>query len=136
MLTTGHELTADTRLESGRNLFNAGHYFEAHDHWEDLWNECPAADRRFVQSLIQAAVALHHAGNGNRAGAETLLARGRGKVEGDSQVWNGLNWKAFWESVERTIHLRLARWPESANEPGPKWFLEPETQREETPDAE
>jgi len=46
---------------------------EGHEVWEELWLDCPAADRRFYQSLIQAAVALYHWGNGNLAGATRLF---------------------------------------------------------------
>ena len=36
--------TPDTRYESGIELFNRGEYFDAHEVWEDLWMDCPAAD--------------------------------------------------------------------------------------------
>src|SRR5438445_10580539 len=64
----------DDRYLGGIVAFNRGDYLEAHEVWEALWLDCPAADRRFYQSLIQAAVALYHWGNGNRAGAERLFA--------------------------------------------------------------
>ena len=69
--------TPDPRYLAGIDLFNHGEYFDAHDVWEELWTDCPAADRRFYQSLIQAAVALYHWGRRNRAGAERLFASGR-----------------------------------------------------------
>ncbi len=54
--------------------FNAGDYFEAHESWEDLWNEAHGARHAYLQGLIQVAVALHHAGNQNLRGSKKLFA--------------------------------------------------------------
>ena len=67
----------DPRLRAGIAHFDAGEFFDAHEVWEALWHDCPANDRRFVQSLIQAAVSLYHWVNGNTAGAATLFHSGR-----------------------------------------------------------
>ena len=66
--------------------FDKGEYFEAHEVWEDLWNESFGARKFFLQGLIQAAVALHHAGNQNWVGCRKLLASamdylGKGRME-------------------------------------------------------
>ena len=62
----------DRRFLQGIAFFNAGDYFEAHDEWEALWQEYHGADRTFLKGLIQAAVCLHHFGNGNVRGATKL----------------------------------------------------------------
>ena len=43
--------------------------------------ECPAAERRFVQALIQAAVAVYHFERGNHTGAARLFRSGRAYME-------------------------------------------------------
>ena len=96
-------VTDDPRFRDGLARFNAGDFFDAHEAWEDLWHECPAADRRFVQSLIQAAVALYHWGNGNAAGAGTLLRRGRAKAADYPPVYHGLPLADLWAAVEATV---------------------------------
>jgi len=63
----------DPRDLEGIELFNDCEYFEAHDVWEELWAEYQGPSRRFYQGLIQAAVCLHHFGNGNTRGARKLL---------------------------------------------------------------
>ena len=68
-------------FERGRQHFDAREYFEAHEVWEDLWNEVGGARNAFVQCLIQVAVALHHAHNENWAGARKLLASSLGYLE-------------------------------------------------------
>ena len=57
----------------GIELFNDCEYFDAHDAWEELWAEYQGPLRQFYQGLIQAAVCLHHFGNGNTRGARKLL---------------------------------------------------------------
>lgn len=107
----------DPRFHVGLRHFNAGEFFDAHEVWEDLWHDCPAIDRRFVQSLIQAAVAIYHWGNGNAAGARTLLARGRAKAAEYPPEYRGFPLAGFWTAVEATV-LR--------NEPPPSIELRPE----------
>lgn len=58
----------------GVNYFNSRDYFEAHEVWEDLWNELGGVEHQFLQGLIQVAVALHHASNGNFRGMKKLFA--------------------------------------------------------------
>jgi len=90
----------DPRYLAGVALFNRGEFFDAHDEWESLWTDCPAADRRFYQSLIQAAVALYHWGNGNRAGATRLFHSGRRYMAPYRPTYRGLDVDRFWREVE------------------------------------
>ncbi len=93
----------DPRYQAGIAFFNAGDFFEAHEVWEDLWHECEPADRRFFQSLIQAAVALYHSGRGNAEGADRLLARGRQKSRDYPMIYRGLNLVTFWNAVAAAV---------------------------------
>ena len=56
----------------GIDYFNECEFYEAHEVWEELWTEYRGDARRFYQGLIQAAVALHHFGNGNIRGARKV----------------------------------------------------------------
>ena len=56
----------------GIKHFNECDFFEAHEVWEELWTDYRGESRKFYQGLIQAAVALHHFGNGNIRGARKL----------------------------------------------------------------
>ena len=62
----------DDRWESAWTLFNAGEFFPAHDVLEEIWSEANAADRRFYQGLIHAAVSLFHFGEANLSGARRM----------------------------------------------------------------
>ena len=111
--------TPDPRYLEGVELFNRGEYFDAHEVWEDLWRDCPAAQRRFYQSLIQAAVALYHWGNGNLTGATRLFQSGRRYMEPYRPTYLGLGVEAFWAALE----LRMFA---PAGGPVPRIVLSPE----------
>jgi predicted metal-dependent hydrolase len=63
------------QYRDGIRLFNRAAFFEAHEALEDVWRAAPQAEKKFLQGLIQVAVALHHYGSGNRAGARSVLKR-------------------------------------------------------------
>ena len=60
--------------------FNRGEFFEAHESWEEIWDEADEPERTFLQGLIQAATALHHLGRGRFDPAGRLLAKSLGKL--------------------------------------------------------
>ncbi len=53
----------------GIRQFNTGGYFDAHEIWEEVWLRSSGEAKLFYQTLIQAAVGLHHYGRGNMRGA-------------------------------------------------------------------
>lgn len=97
----------------GVELFNAGAFFDAHEVWEDLWRDCAAAERRFFQALIQAAVSAYHKARGNMTGATRLLNSGRAYMAPFRPRYRGLDIDAFWTAMAAhlggadapTIHL-------------------------------
>ena len=46
-------------LMEGAELFNAGHWWEAHEAWEGPWMQAQGQERQFIQGLILLAAALH-----------------------------------------------------------------------------
>jgi hypothetical protein len=63
----------DRRYVEGVEFFNDFEFFEAHEVWEELWQEYQGPSRKFYQGLIQVAVCLHHFGNENTRGARKLF---------------------------------------------------------------
>lgn len=104
-----------TPFRTGVALFNAGEYFEAHEVWEELWADCPSADRRFVQALIQAAVAVYHFQRGNAAGATRLYHSGRRYMDPYDPNYMGLDAADFWRKMEAHLAPALTGGP-----PGPR----------------
>jgi predicted metal-dependent hydrolase len=68
-------------LQNGIIFFNTGHYFEAHEAWEDLWRVTRGPLRLFYQGLVQAAVGLHHLNNGNFNGARAQITKSISKLD-------------------------------------------------------
>ncbi|MFC1483755.1 DUF309 domain-containing protein [Candidatus Neomarinimicrobiota bacterium] len=71
----------NTLLEKGLKAFNAGEYYDAHEHWEELWSEHQLPDRVFIQGLIQMAVGCFHLTNDNLTGARNLFTKALPKLE-------------------------------------------------------
>ena len=85
-------LSAEDRaaLEAGIAQFNDGLFFECHDTLEEVWSGLRGPSRGFLQGLIQVAVGFYHLGNGNRAGARTLLRRALGRLERYPDAYAGV----------------------------------------------
>src|ERR1700748_3158231 len=79
----------------GIAYFNACEFFEAHEVWEDLWKSYAGELRLFYKGLIQAAVALHHFGNGNIRGARKVYGSSRGYLAEDRPTCEGLDLEKF-----------------------------------------
>src|SRR5207245_6967069 len=75
----------------GIQLFNEAKFFEAHEVLEDVWRAAPAAEKRFLQGLIQIAVAFHHHSTGNLVGAHSLLERGTRNLTGSPDDFGGID---------------------------------------------
>jgi hypothetical protein len=90
--------------------FNAGLFFEAHEHLEGLWAAQPrGATRRFLQGIIQISVGFHHAHEGNYDGAANQLAKGLEKVAGTTGEMLGLDCDNFLPKVAATRQAILKR---------------------------
>jgi hypothetical protein len=79
----------------GIAYFNACEFFEAHEVWEELWKSYSGDLRLFYKGLIQAAVALHHFGNGNIRGARKVYGSSRGYLAQYQPTCVGLDVQKF-----------------------------------------
>lgn len=89
VLPDGAVTITESPYEMGKRLFVAGirefasgGYFEAHDLWEEFWQELRGPDRLFLQGLIHLAVGTYHHANGNLKGAESQLQKAATKLAG------------------------------------------------------
>src|SRR5712691_7169815 len=131
-------LEFDPRYLAGILFFNRQDYFEAHEVWESLWMECAGPERRFYQSLIQAAVALYHFGNGNLRGAVKLFHSSRNYMAPYGSPYMGLDAAGFWKQMEgcfaevfadpnldRKVPLRTEMIPVITLDPAPERWPNP-----------
>jgi hypothetical protein len=90
--------------------FNAGLFFEAHEHLEHQWTAQPrGTTRRFLQGIIQISVGFHHAHEGNYDGAVNQLAKGLEKVAGTTGEMLGLDCTDFLPKVAAAREAILRR---------------------------
>lgn len=106
----------DAALRKAALLFNYWCFFEVHEVLEPVWMEEVGDVKRFLQGLIQAAVALYHLGRGNLAGARSLLAEGLAKLAPHRPSFLGVELEEFVAGLEacRAAVIRLR--PENAVE--------------------
>ena len=61
----------------GIQLFNAGHYFEAHEELENAWRQETRPVRELYRGVLQVAVAYYHISRGNLVGAQKMFKRSK-----------------------------------------------------------
>ena len=111
----------DSLYQQGVKYFNDCDFFEAHETWEELWTEYRGPARRYYQGLIQAAVALHHFGNGNIRGARKVYLTSREYLEDYRPAYLGLDLEAFLAQYEHCFAEVLA-----STEERPRLEIDPE----------
>jgi uncharacterized protein len=93
----------DRLFQKGLEAFNSGHFYDAHEHWEEVWLETPDPEKMFLQGLIQIAAAFHHYSRENRLGTQNLLQAGLAKIEPFPQVHRRLELEPLRAAVRRWL---------------------------------
>jgi len=91
----------DPRYLQGIEYFNVCDFFEAHEIWEEIWQETQGHDRKFLQGLIQMAVCLHHFGNGNLRGAVKLYHGCRSYLQPYAPLHMGVDLVKLLDDLQR-----------------------------------
>jgi len=90
--------------------FNAGLFFEAHEHLEHHWHQLPPTPtKRFVQGIIQISVGFHHAMRASYQGAVNQLGKGLAKLAEAPGDALGLDRDRFRRDVEAARQEMVAR---------------------------
>lgn len=105
----------------GIEHFNACDFYESHEVWEELWTDYHGPSRKFYQGLIQAAVALHHFGNGNIRGAKKLFLSCQAYLAPYRPVHQGLDLEKFFAELGDCFSEVMA-----SQEEFPKIDIDPE----------
>lgn len=66
-------LVDEPEYQAGAACYRRGEYFEAHEHWEDLWNTLEGDRKLLVQGMIQVAAAWVKRQRGEPVGMCRLL---------------------------------------------------------------
>lgn len=92
-------MSSSATLEAARTLFNQGAYLASHELFEELWSETEGPDADCYKGLLQAAVALHHLGQGNAEGALRLYRGHRRYLAAYLPAHLGLDLAGFLEAM-------------------------------------
>ena len=90
-------------LQKGIEEFNRGHFFEAHELWEEAWNEAVGEEKRFYQGLVQLAAGYHKLSLAQYKGARKLLERGTQTLSDFPATYAGINLTALREGIASTL---------------------------------
>lgn len=93
----------DRLFQKGLDAFNSAHFYDAHEHWEEVWLKTPNPEKKFLQGLIQVAAAFHHYSRDNRLGTRNLLREGLQKLD----FFPGEHWGLAIEPLRATVRVWL-----------------------------
>ena len=96
------------RAVEGLRLFNAGHYFEAHEALEDAWNAEPGMVRDLYRGILQIAVVYLHITRRNFAGAVKVYGRSQRWMKGWPAVCRGIQVEELRQNAAEAMN-RIAR---------------------------
>ncbi|MFV9507059.1 MAG: DUF309 domain-containing protein [Oscillochloridaceae bacterium umkhey_bin13] len=100
-----------TYLE-GLRLFNAGHFWHAHEQWETCWLATTDAEARcFYKGIIQAAAALVKLQQGNRRGLALNWAKSRVRLLSLPPHYGGLDLLTLREHMDRLVQGEVSTLP-------------------------
>lgn len=95
------------QYREGLRLFNDEEFFECHDVLEELWSESTGAERKFIQGLIQASIALFHFGNENFGGAKKLYLSARKNLDPFGAEFMGILLGTFLQDFQQCFQELL-----------------------------
>jgi len=78
-------------LAEGVSRFNASHWYEAHEVWEQAWLKETGDRRALLQGLILVAAGCLKHRAGRAEGARTLFTRALGRLERLPATYEGVN---------------------------------------------
>jgi len=102
----------------GREHFNAGRFFPAHEAWETAWKQArDTDDAEFFKGLSQLGAGYTHLLRGNLHGGYTLLRRGAGRIGKYDSPHRGVDVRSL--SAAALEHADVIERAEKTNQPAP-----------------
>ena len=109
-----NDLTSKRFKESLReaiDLFNNQKWYEAHDAFEDIWNDLVGDERQIIQGILQVSVSQFHLNKGNLNGAMILLGEGLGRIRNRVSVELEIDLILLCSSLESLLHKLHTKTP-------------------------
>ena len=96
------------------NLFNNQKWYDAHDAFEEIWNNLDGDERQIIQGILQVSVSQFHLSKGNLNGATILLGEGLGRIKNRTNNELGIDLESFCKCLEEL--LKKLQYGEELNE--------------------
>jgi hypothetical protein len=87
----------------GLDAFNSARFYDAHEHWEEVWLKTANPEKMFLQGLIQVAAAFHHHSRANLLGTRNLLREGLLKLDRFPEIYGDLEIEALRVTVREWL---------------------------------
>ncbi len=91
-------------LQEAIDLFNNQKWYEAHDAFEDLWNDLVGDERQIIQGILQVSVSQFHLNKGNYNGAMILLGEGLGRIKNKASEDLEIDLRLFCRCLESLLN--------------------------------
>lgn len=91
-------------VHAGRDAFNRGEWFEAHELWERVWLVAAPPEKTYLQGLIQVCAALLKLEQQRADLYASLLARAMGKLS-SADSFAGLDVRGLRAALARGLPL-------------------------------
>ena len=100
-------LSADEERHFARGiaLFNARKFWEAHEAWEEIWQQHPEDGRFFIQGLIQLAAAYHQLLRKIYRGFVIHIKQAQERLVLFPNTFLGINVTALLETINRSVKV-------------------------------
>lgn len=104
-------MSHETLMRDGAGAFNRGEFYEAHEFWEDVWNEIDDPERTWVQGMIQIATGLHKLTRERPDVCRTLLEKALTKLADAPPALYGFDLTRLRADAARLYHATCERRP-------------------------
>ena len=95
-------LSIEENHRLGREHFNAGRFFPAHEAWETAWKQSrDTGDAEFYKGLSQLGAGYTHLLRGNAHGATVLMRRASGRIARDPRGHHGIDTESVARAASR-----------------------------------
>ena len=103
-------------LQNAIELFNNQKWYEAHDAFEDIWNELVGDERQIVQGILQISVSQFHLKKGNLNGAMILIGEGLGRIRSRISYDLGIDLSLLCNNLESLLEKLHTNMPLNEND--------------------